>query len=915
MDNVNASGTTVEKTMGVAKCVGLVGPMKAAWAQTFQEGMNALSPIVVIFWHQEWIRTHCELWRELYETLVSASEKTRILVIIFGDTPDQLGDRRKGNPLNYLLKAMVEDASQSHDKPHGCGWASISDVKHFDSAAIGWERPVDSQWSESALLRLCDVCAKISESRKDQSIHTGLVRPDLQSFFEFLHNPKRYRALKLHDAREQNQCDAVRSSLRSLKWLASNVFVPRKTPLKILVVENKMNDLVDKVHLESSERLRKAKLDFGTNPFGFFPDARFYVIDKNFTRLKAKDINNIKSAVFRFGEQGLVLDEESGKILWNELDLILQDIVLDKDGEELEGLELAKQYFEVAPQALVFVLTNLDVESLVGSGDVDWKYVDCIVSKDSLETIWYEYWRCFRERFGRMFWAPWINAKTRLNKKPLLDDRQGLRDLFGCLRKWQIEPAILGHGQGVQEMIDHSHRHLSGLWRLADDVIGTFVEHALPREGYLSVPERMLFAMSVWLHDIGHRGDDFTDDSGEIRANHAGISEYLLLRNPKAFGIEWLLDYCPNESCRNRKRSSGTKGNELLKCRNRKECAKSGEICSIRKLGLLCRHHQSNAPLDEGSLKKMSEKGKVPSPFSRVAVDVDGEEEPDSQKTLEQWFDTEMPLTGWHGSEIRLLSQFKLGDSQEVLLSFAGLLRMLDALQLHRSRVGSPTSIESFKAYLDTRLGWCRRQLHRVERIVETIPPGTQVHQRVLGRFETLRRYERLLCVQYVHFWRQIAVHDVSVNWVWYEERQSALRIVFKLSVSGLESISELGTSFESVRDGGEIFMQLKSVLKTQVDDLLGEGKGKQRSWFKNLKNKDMFKKCMASKYWTVHTRDDVILTEHKSQMVQGKSPAYVLFLPDAVSFEIVASLDSDTHSSEKDVLLLGKGDFHGKEK
>lgn len=66
---------------------------------------------------------------------------------------------------------------------------------------------------------------------------------------------------------------------------------------------------------------------------------------------------------------------------WDEVDLVLQDIVLDDDSKTADGLELVPHYFEACPQALVFVLTSLDIESLVGSGDVNWKYVDCIISK------------------------------------------------------------------------------------------------------------------------------------------------------------------------------------------------------------------------------------------------------------------------------------------------------------------------------------------------------------------------------------------------------------------------------------------------------------------------------------------------------------------------------------------------------
>ena len=146
---------------------------------------------------------------------------------------------------------------------------------------------------------------------------------------------------------------------------------------------------------------------------------------------------------------------QTGKdnVPWKELDLILQDIMLDKRDKEPTGLDLVPRYLEYCPQALVFALTGMDVESLIHGGSIDWQYLDGVVPKRRLGTLWWQYYQAFCRRFGRMFWQPWLHPE-----KDGMGDRQSLRDLFGCLRKWRLEPAILEHGQGVQEMIDHAHR-------------------------------------------------------------------------------------------------------------------------------------------------------------------------------------------------------------------------------------------------------------------------------------------------------------------------------------------------------------------------------------------------------------------------------------------------------------------------
>jgi hypothetical protein len=937
-----------------AERIGLItGPMELAWEQTFQPGMDALAPRLVIVWHSEWMYPHHGLWNTLYDRLKAIHKGTRIpvLVTIFGDTPDKVGEEKQDDPLGVFLRALREDADG--DSGRGCGWASLSDASHLKSEAIEWKATPGS-----ALLRLCKTCAALCDYWNGPA-GVELQVPTLSEFFQFLSDPAFFRARRLHDKQ-----DGATQGLRVLKWLASHATIPRSLPLNILLVENRPGHFPDlrvvsesntcQVPAEDPRALSTVNrsihaalgpLELGATPLGFPREARVYVVSKDFERLKSaggrEDLERTLQAP-NSGEGVPVNDMPPFR--WGEVDLVLQDIVLDDNTKKADGLDLVPHYFEACPQALVFVLTSLDVESLVGSGDVNWKFVDCLVSKSALATLWYEYRRCFRERFGRMLWKPWGDPLTRERQEEgaELGDRQSLRDLFGCLRRWQLEPAILGHGQGVQEMIDHAHRHISEVWRLADDFLGTFLDNCRPRDGHLSVPERMLFAMSVWLHDIGHRGDDFLTDSAEIRANHAGISEYLLLRNPEAFGIEWLKtdfclgacktspsgtqNYCPAPpSVTPPPRSAPPGGvdspsaiNLLLKCRNSLDCAQEKErgLCIIRKLGLLCRHHQSNAPLDKDSLERMSKRGKAPSHYSRVGVKEDSEVL-DSQEDTATWLNRDRSLVGWYGSDVRRLDEFVLGSSKGSLLAFAGLLRMLDALQLSRARVGTPTSIESFNAYLDTRKGWCRRDIQRVEELIRTALPGTKVHQEYLAEYMKLRRYERLLNTQYVHYWRQLAVRDVSVKWVWCFGDGAALRIVYQLDDWGMDSVSRLKAEVpRAVNDGPPLDAFLREVLLQQVKDL--RDKPSVAPWLSRDNRAAILDSDENENLalWVIHVRDDVIWTEHESQQTKpkrnGEKPpprAYARFLPEGVSLEVAVS-GTAAHPLENELLILEKEDF-----
>lgn len=933
--------------IGKTECIGLISPMELAWEQTFEPGMAALAPCLVIVWHSEWMYPHHGFWKKLHQKLTDRpeAEPTRILVIIFGDTPDDVGEEEQGNPLGVLLRALAKDADRTEGWRRG--WASVSDVANFRRAAVKW-----TATPESAVLRLCKTCAALCDHWTEEGpAIKELPVPVLSEFFLFLSDPASFRARNLHDKPQH-----ATQGLRVLKWLASHTAIPRSLPLNILLVENRPGHFPDlrvvgesdscQVPEEDPRALSTVNtsihaalgpLELGATPLGFPREARIYVVSKDFERLKSASGREDLERTLRVPNSGEgVPVNDMPPFRWGEVDLVLQDIVLDDNTKKADGLDLVPHYLEACPQALVFVLTSLDVESLVGAGDVNWRYVDCIVSKSALASLWYEYRRCFHERFGRMFWQPWIVAKSRSMGKPELGDRQSLRYLFRCLRQWQLEPDILGHGQGVQEMIDHAHRHVSAVWRLADDVLGTLLDNCRPHVvcspdhktyiEHLSVPERMLFAMSVWLHDIGHRGDDFLGDSVDVRANHAGISEYLLLRNPEAFDIAWLVeDFCRGDC---KKPVPGTLGKRLLECRNALRCNyENGELCPIRKVGLLCRHHQSNAPLDENSIHHMSRKGKAPSPYSRVAVESDSGPALTSQESLAMWMDPDASLVGWQGSDIRRLDQFDLGVPKEALISLAGLLRMLDALQLHRARVGSPTSIDSFNAYLSTRAEWCRNELRRVEALVRTSPPGTKVYQKNLAEYMRLRRYERLLYVQYSHYWRQIAVRDVSVKWGWLPDGDATLRIVYDLDDRGLEGIEELRVSVPVAKGGhkgtGVRTFSLESALGDQVKDLLCND-GDIKLWFnRGTKNGNLaplgvpehLKTWDPSPFsiWAIHVRHDVVCTEHRSQETGHKSTqrAYVRFLPEGVVLEVaVLQPASDPLLPRQELLLLDREDF-----
>lgn len=872
---------------GNSECVGLIGPMTLAWTNTFKSGMDQLAPCLVIVWHSEWMYPHHGLWQKLYERLRHVGKDgTRILVVIFGDTPHDLDEEDLGNPLLVLLRALAEDADSN--RAGGCGWAAISDVVRFRSESVKWKLHPDS-----ALLRFCRVCAAISEGPSGAEVKSDLGPLSLTQFFQFLRDPVGFRANILHGAEKPDQ---ERRRLCELKWLATHAHIPQcqatehGTTLKILVVENEPKGLCAK-NLEAAKRCRQRPTlaTMASSPLRYISNAEFYVIRTGFASLKAASYMGVQARkCVPDSWESLPFWDEVGQLTdipWAEIDLVLQDVMLGRDAGCDSGLALAPLYFEACPQALVFLLTSLDIESLVVSGDVNWRYVDAVIPKDGLENLWSEYRRCFLERFGRMFWPDWSSAK--------MEQRMLLRGLFGSLRKWQIEPDILWHGQNLPEMIDHANRHITALWRMTNEFVGTLLENGAANKGVFSLRRRIALAVAVWMHDVGHRGDEYVAGAMDVRASHAGISERLLLRNPDAYGLGWLAEAhtLPHEPCQGTERGRDTR----LECRNALKCHAGNEpLCLLREVGLLCRHHQSNAPLDRQSLIRMAARGKSPSVYSLIPdASADPTTPPiNTEEFLRIMTNESLPAPSPRGTRLRALEDFVVLNPT-AFMYIAGLLRMLDALQLHRSRVGSVASINSFIEFLNTRFLWCATERKRLEHTLRAATPGTRAFHRATGDLDALGEYELLLTVQHVHYWRQSAVHDVRVLWRWNLKGAAGIDIAYTLNERALAGLAVIKSKLPTVDRTGRP-LSLANVLDpapitsnsgTETSEMISE----ISTWIRNIVT-------------------DVILPEHKSQYGDGtKADArgYLGVLADNVRFRVVVTgTDQTSFDREKPYVI-----------
>jgi hypothetical protein len=360
--------------------------------------------------------------------------------------------------------------------------------------------------------------------------------------------------------------------------------------------------------------------------------------------------------------------------------------------------------------------------------------------------------------------------------------------------------------------------------------------------------------MGTWLHDIGDRGDEHMQEPMAVRTFHAGISERLLLRNPAAYGLGWLRNLCKYAKCKS--------GDGCLKKRN-DTTAEWDKVCPLRRVGLLCRHHQSNAPLSAASFEKIIQKGKEISPYSRVSVPDDATETHDD---LGEWMADRQPLIGWLGSKIVSLEDF-VKEPQHSFLQVAGILRMLDGTQLHRHRVGSPACIDSFNEFLATRGEWAKKEIERIDHLLASSVQGTPAHLEAVGARIRLEQYCRLVSVQFIHYWRQIAVHDLEIRLVTGEKSKRTIELGFVLDDYGLGQIHDMKPTVLLVNGDAynpRKFSLLKEVSKKHENIIINGSLKSQLAELQKETISDESKSLIG--YWASHVLDDMVLSEHGSQ-------------------------------------------------
>lgn len=664
---------------------------------------------------------------------------------------------------------------------------------------------------------------------------------ELQGLSRFLVDGGHHHAKWLHDHGVPKNTKHANKFLfnraKSLKKFvdierrAGKYIFPANLPLKILIVENNIKEFPEYDILCAS-----SLWDSGNQEIKWYIK---YIKEENLPEWERelRSLKQKKSKEKKLTVKVNCLSWDTGKpetgteveLKCDSIDLVLQDIYLSNSPDSHLGYHLTEHYFDLMPQAIVFLLTSMDVEHLAATGISH--RADAVISKTRMGAIWWYYYQAFHELFGAMFWEPWCKKET--DKEKDKDKRRKLRGLFGCLRRWLKEPEILWHGQNLPEMIDHGHQHITELWQVSRDILGTAIELSPKFARKFDTEMRILITLGIWLHDVGHRGDALNTDPISIRDSHGAISERLLLEDPQAFGLDWLLKLCENQekTC-----NCGCNPEGRKKIRNTVDTKKP--LCLLRKLGLVCRSHQSSAPLWPEKVAAGFHGLKFPGVYTRMGFEDNIQiQEKASNDSVKEWLDSNLDLD-WSGSDIRCLKDY---DGDDSLINLTCLLRWLDALHISRRRTGSQVRQSTHRLFLKEREKWCLRRLKELARILETSSPGSSSYIKALSEQGGLLGYYHLLGVQDIHLWRHDAVDRIRIGSEKKGRSRAAITITYDVYPQEIE---------------GEVKKQLETQCECTHEDLLKVWQGADEKII----------------LWAAHMRDNVIDSEMKSQKDESKS-------------------------------------------
>ncbi|MBC8460030.1 MAG: response regulator [Deltaproteobacteria bacterium] len=410
---------------------------------------------------------------------------------------------------------------------------------------------------------------------------------------------------------------------------------------KVLIVDNHITKgdepFIEKIRGDMERILR------------YFGEMDFYLIEESFVELKeALDSDKFiidKGWLQHFKFHG---DEEKGE--WqvaernediHDFRLILQDISLDLP--DLTGEDFLSLYLEKCPEVPVFVFSGSEdydtVKRTLNSG------ADYFIHKRDTLSLPLKI-QDYHRGLGKLL---------EFIKNPELQ-----RVAVGNIRQWRIDRNILWHGNKCFHMVDHSYEHTNNVWELANDLLCPVLDE---NKDLFSDEDIFCLSMAIWLHDIGHRGNDKYGAIPKIRANHGVIASELILSQPELYGLNHRKLYCDDK-------------NDCITCIRDVDKHK---MCKLKKIALICKYHQSNTPIDDEGYRELMEKKKL------------------------------IPDECYENNERSKLLTLKKYNKN--ICKLASILRLVDGIDTAKNRVGERISRDIRKQTVSDEIEFYKKQL------------------------------------------------------------------------------------------------------------------------------------------------------------------------------------------------------------
>jgi len=497
-------------------------------------------------------------------------------------------------------------------------------------------------------------------------------------------------------------CDAIRC-YRETSPAATDL------PLTIAWIENTPDEEFP-LTLGSPVTLR----DLMTKCLQWFPHSRIGLLDGDYERLRTglmacENPDDASLPLKWLRDDGSL--EGSSDVLLGRVDIFLIDIFLASDIEGaggVNGLDLQQQIKNLCPGALVVVATKSgDYDNIKLAFDRGTEYY---LPKDQFLS------------FPRLYFGALESLGYLVGR---IENSAMRRHLVGLLRRWQARREHLWIGDKCFHMCNHAYEHAADDWKLFNEAVEVLDQYS-PSPVPFDDSDIYAFALAIWLHDTGHRGNERIGEACLIRENHGLIAAEFILAAPELLGVAEEVSFLEGAETavyerHYAERSSGARYDHMLAdvdtwSTSDEEAARSCDA-ALQTLGqepahtlpvdVLSRHERLPSARKKGlsvaekvALAAMYHKSNTPLLDADVNIDTIPSEYmrgPTTPVTCEGILSAAYGTAG--------------EDRTRKLLTLVSLLRFVDGLDIHSTRVGGTTEGNLRKAAVHQDVMYVLRRL------------------------------------------------------------------------------------------------------------------------------------------------------------------------------------------------------------